>query len=57
MILVSGATGTIGRPPVDLLVGQRVEARAATRNPQGIFNLTIEQRRNNKNVTNSLRLS
>jgi uncharacterized protein YbjT (DUF2867 family) len=53
MILVTGATGAIGRP----LVGQGAEVRAVTRNPQGIFNLTIEQRRNNKNVTNSLRLS
>jgi uncharacterized protein YbjT (DUF2867 family) len=57
MILVTGATCTIGRPLVDLLVGQGAEVRAVTRNPQGIFNLTIEQRRNNKNVTNSLRLS
>jgi uncharacterized protein YbjT (DUF2867 family) len=57
MILVSGATGTTGPLLVDLLVGQGAEVGAVTRNPEGIFNLTIKQRRNNKNVTNSLRLS
>jgi uncharacterized protein YbjT (DUF2867 family) len=34
MILVTGATGTIGRPLIDLLVGQNAEVRAITRNPQ-----------------------
>jgi uncharacterized protein YbjT (DUF2867 family) len=34
MSLVTGATGTIGRPLVDLLVSQGAVVRAATRNPQ-----------------------
>jgi uncharacterized protein YbjT (DUF2867 family) len=33
-ILVTGATGTIGRPLVDLLVGEGATVRAVTRNPQ-----------------------
>ena len=33
MILVTGATGTIGRPLIDLLVGEGAEVRAVTRNP------------------------
>ena len=33
MILVTGATGTIGRPLVDLLVGEGAKVRAVTRNP------------------------
>jgi len=34
MILVTGATGTIGRPLVDALVGEGAKVRAVTRNPQ-----------------------
>jgi uncharacterized protein YbjT (DUF2867 family) len=34
MILLTGATGTIGRPLVDMLVGEGAEVRAVTRNPQ-----------------------
>ncbi len=34
MILVTGATGTIGRPLVDVLVGEGAKVRALTRNPQ-----------------------
>jgi uncharacterized protein YbjT (DUF2867 family) len=34
MILVTGATGTIGRPLVDLLVREGTHVRAVTRNPQ-----------------------
>ncbi len=34
MILVTGATGTIGRPLVDLLVDQGAKVRAVTRHPQ-----------------------
>ncbi|HEX2052761.1 MAG TPA: NAD(P)H-binding protein [Actinomycetota bacterium] len=34
MILVTGATGTIGRPLIDLLVGDDAEVLAVTRNPQ-----------------------
>jgi uncharacterized protein YbjT (DUF2867 family) len=34
MLLVTGATGTIGRPLVDLLAGAGAEVRAVTRNPQ-----------------------
>lgn len=34
MILVTGATGTIGRPLVDLLVGESAKVRAVTRDPQ-----------------------
>jgi uncharacterized protein YbjT (DUF2867 family) len=34
MILITGATGTIGRPLVDLLVGENAEVRAVTRDPQ-----------------------
>jgi uncharacterized protein YbjT (DUF2867 family) len=33
-ILVTGATGTIGRPLVDLLVGEGATVRAVTRHPQ-----------------------
>jgi uncharacterized protein YbjT (DUF2867 family) len=33
-LLVTGATGTIGRPLVDLLAGAGAEVRAVTRNPQ-----------------------
>ena len=32
-ILITGATGTIGRPLVDLLVGEGATVRAVTRNP------------------------
>jgi len=35
-ILVTGATGTIGRPLIDLLVGESAKVRAVTRNPQGV---------------------
>ena len=34
MLLVTGATGTIGRPLIDLLVNQGVKVRAITHNPQ-----------------------
>jgi uncharacterized protein YbjT (DUF2867 family) len=34
MILVTGATGTLGRPLVDLLASQGVKVRALTHNPQ-----------------------
>jgi uncharacterized protein YbjT (DUF2867 family) len=34
MILVTGATGTIGRPLIDVLAGEGAEVRAVTRNPQ-----------------------
>ena len=34
MILVTGATGTVGRPLVDLLASQGVKVRAVTHNPQ-----------------------
>jgi uncharacterized protein YbjT (DUF2867 family) len=34
MILVTGATGTIGRPLIDLLAGEGAEVLAVTRNPQ-----------------------
>jgi uncharacterized protein YbjT (DUF2867 family) len=34
MILVTGATGTIGRPLIDVLVSEGAEVRALTRNPQ-----------------------
>jgi uncharacterized protein YbjT (DUF2867 family) len=34
MILVTGATGTIGRPLVNLLVGESAKVRAVTRHPQ-----------------------
>ncbi len=34
MILVTGATGSIGRPLVDLLVREGARVRAATRNPE-----------------------
>jgi uncharacterized protein YbjT (DUF2867 family) len=34
MLLVTGATGTIGRPLIDLLVGEGAEVRAVTRNPR-----------------------
>ncbi len=33
MILVTGATGTIGRPLIDVLVDEGAEVRAVTRNP------------------------
>jgi uncharacterized protein YbjT (DUF2867 family) len=33
-ILVTGATGTIGRPLIDVLVGEGARVRAVTRNPQ-----------------------
>jgi uncharacterized protein YbjT (DUF2867 family) len=34
MILVTGATGTVGRPLIDLLVGESAKVRAVTREPQ-----------------------
>lgn len=34
MLLVTGATGTIGRPLIDLLTNQGAEVRALTRNPR-----------------------
>lgn len=34
MILVTGATGTIGRPLIDLLVSEGADVRAVTRNPR-----------------------
>ncbi|MFE9323572.1 SDR family oxidoreductase [Nocardia sp. NPDC052278] len=34
MILVTGATGTVGRPLVELLAAQGVRVRAVTRNPE-----------------------
>ena len=34
MILVTGATGNIGRPLIDVLVGEGARVRAVTRNPQ-----------------------
>jgi uncharacterized protein YbjT (DUF2867 family) len=34
MILVTGATGTIGRPLVDALIGEGAKVRAITRDPQ-----------------------
>ena len=34
MILVTGATGTIGRPLIDVLVDQGAKVRAVTHNPQ-----------------------
>jgi uncharacterized protein YbjT (DUF2867 family) len=34
MLLVTGATGTIGRPLIDALVNQGVKVRAVTRDPQ-----------------------
>ena len=34
MILVTGATGTIGRPLIDALVSEGAKVRAVTRNPQ-----------------------
>jgi uncharacterized protein YbjT (DUF2867 family) len=34
MILVTGATGNIGRPLIDLLLGKGAKVRAVTRNPQ-----------------------
>jgi uncharacterized protein YbjT (DUF2867 family) len=34
MILVTGATGTVGRPLVDLLVGAGADVRAVTRDPK-----------------------
>jgi len=35
MLLVTGATGTIGRPLVDVLVGEGAKVRAVIHNPQG----------------------
>jgi|Tabmets5t2r1_1033131.scaffolds.fasta_scaffold35497_1 uncharacterized protein YbjT (DUF2867 family) len=34
MLLVTGATGTIGRPLIDILVNEGVQVRAITHNPQ-----------------------
>jgi uncharacterized protein YbjT (DUF2867 family) len=34
MILVTGATGTVGRPLIDVLAGEGVKVRAVTRDPQ-----------------------
>jgi uncharacterized protein YbjT (DUF2867 family) len=34
MILVTGATGTIGRPLLSFLAAEGVQARAVTRDPQ-----------------------
>ena len=34
MILVTGATGNVGRPLLELLVGEEAEVRAVTRDPQ-----------------------
>jgi uncharacterized protein YbjT (DUF2867 family) len=34
MLLVTGATGTIGRPLIDILINEGVKVRAVTRNPQ-----------------------
>lgn len=42
VILVTGATGTIGRPLIDLLVGEGVEVRAVTRNPSSADDLPVE---------------
>ncbi len=35
MILVTGATGTVGRPLIDMLVGEGADVRAVTRAPSG----------------------
>jgi uncharacterized protein YbjT (DUF2867 family) len=34
MILVTGATGTVGRPLIELLASEGVKVRAVTHNPQ-----------------------
>jgi uncharacterized protein YbjT (DUF2867 family) len=34
MLVVTGATGTIGRPLIDLLAGEGARVRAVTRNPR-----------------------
>jgi uncharacterized protein YbjT (DUF2867 family) len=34
LILVTGATGNVGRPLIDVVVGEGTEVRAVTRNPQ-----------------------